>query len=94
MLLTDARRAARSTATASLVPLAEQDRDRWDRAQIEEGVALAHARRSAPDAVGPYQVQAAIAAVHDEAADRGGHRLAADPGALRGARAGVARARW
>jgi RNA polymerase sigma factor (sigma-70 family) len=66
MLLTDARRATRSTADGGLVPLAEQDRTRWDRARIAEGVALvsdalAHA------APGPYQLQAAIAAVHVEA---------------------------
>src|SRR5690606_30669567 len=47
-------------------PLAEQDRGRWDRAAIEEGVALITAAL-AEGAVGPYQVQAAIAAVHDEA---------------------------
>jgi RNA polymerase sigma factor (sigma-70 family) len=66
MLLTDARRATRSTPDGGLVPLAEQDRTRWDRARIAEGVALvsdalAHA------APGPYQLQAAIAAVHVEA---------------------------
>jgi RNA polymerase sigma factor (sigma-70 family) len=66
MLLTDARRTTRSTADGGLVPLAEQDRTRWDRARIAEGVALvsdalAHA------APGPYQLQAAIAAVHVEA---------------------------
>jgi RNA polymerase sigma factor (sigma-70 family) len=66
MLLTDARRAARAGPSGELVPLDEQDRGLWDRAAIQEGVALVHgalARR----AVGPYQVQAAIAAVHDEA---------------------------
>jgi RNA polymerase sigma factor (sigma-70 family) len=67
MLLTDARRAARTTDAGELVPLAEQDRTRWDAAAITEGVALiAHAL--ATTAVGPYQLQAAIAAVHDEAA--------------------------
>ena len=67
MLLTDARRTARTGPHGELVPLDEQDRARWDRAQIAEGIALvtaAFARR----AVGPYQVQAAIAACHDEAA--------------------------
>ncbi len=68
MLLTDARRAARTTEDGALVPLAEQDRTRWDHAQLEEGLALVrhtlnHAR------VGVYQVEAAIAAVHAEAAD-------------------------
>jgi RNA polymerase sigma factor (sigma-70 family) len=67
MLLTDARRPARSTADGDLVPLAEQDRSRWDAAAIAEGVALiTESLRRAP--IGPYQVQAAIAAVHDEAA--------------------------
>lgn len=66
MLLTDARRAARTDADGSLVPLAEQDRSLWDRAQIEEGLALV-TRTLGSGPVGPYQLQAAIAAVHDEA---------------------------
>ncbi|MEU9027192.1 sigma-70 family RNA polymerase sigma factor [Streptomyces sp. NPDC048383] len=67
MLLTDARREARTTPDGSLVPLAEQDRGRWDAAAIAEGVALVRdALTRAP--LGPYQVRAAIAAVHDEAA--------------------------
>ncbi|MEU8607513.1 sigma-70 family RNA polymerase sigma factor [Actinoplanes sp. NPDC048791] len=67
MLLTDARRPARTLPDGSLVPLAEQDRSRWDAAAIAEGVALITATlASAP--IGPYQLQAAIAAVHDEAA--------------------------
>jgi RNA polymerase sigma factor (sigma-70 family) len=67
MLLTDARRAARTREDGSLVPLAEQDRTRWDRALIEEGLGLVrHTLRHAR--VGPYQVEAAIAAVHAEAA--------------------------
>ncbi|MFD3937366.1 RNA polymerase sigma factor [Streptomyces sp. NPDC058611] len=67
MLLTDARRAARTTPDGSLVPLAEQDRTRWDRAAVTEGVALLTdaLTRARP---GPYQLRAAIAAVHDEAA--------------------------
>jgi RNA polymerase sigma factor (sigma-70 family) len=66
MLLTDARRPARSTADGGLVPLAEQDRTLWTTAYIEEGVALVSAAlNTAP--LGPYQLQAAIAAVHDEA---------------------------
>jgi RNA polymerase sigma factor (sigma-70 family) len=66
MLLTDARRAARSGPDGALVPLAEQDRGRWDRAAIAEGTALVtEALARAP--IGPYQLQAAIAAVHDEA---------------------------
>jgi RNA polymerase sigma factor (sigma-70 family) len=66
MLLTDARRAARTGPDGELVPLAEQDRDRWDRAAIAEGIALLHdvLPRRRP---GPYQLQAAIAAVHAEA---------------------------
>jgi RNA polymerase sigma factor (sigma-70 family) len=67
MLLTDARRAARTDATGAIVPLDEQDRTLWDRASIDEGVALVtQVLDRAP--IGPYQVQAAIAAVHDEAA--------------------------
>jgi RNA polymerase sigma factor (sigma-70 family) len=66
MLLTEARRPARTGPGGELVPLAEQDRSRWDQAAIGEGVALITAtlRRLRP---GPYQLQAAIAAVHDEA---------------------------
>ncbi|WFE97836.1 DUF6596 domain-containing protein [Micromonospora sp. WMMD987] len=66
MLLTDARRPARTRPDGSLVPLAEQDRSRWDRSAIAEGVALI-TRTLADARVGPYQLQAAIAAVHDEA---------------------------
>ena len=66
MLLTDARRDARSGPGGALVPLDEQDRGRWDRGQIEEGVTLV-SRALTTAALGPYQVQAAIAAVHDEA---------------------------
>ncbi len=66
MLLTDARRAARTDDTGALVPLDEQDRTRWDRGMIEEGVAIVtDVLDRAP--IGPYQLQAAIAAVHDEA---------------------------
>jgi RNA polymerase sigma factor (sigma-70 family) len=66
MLLTDARRAARTGPNGELIPLAEQDRRLWDTAAIAEGVALISetlSRRS----IGSYQLQAAIAAVHDEA---------------------------
>ncbi|MET7927420.1 sigma-70 family RNA polymerase sigma factor [Streptomyces sp. NPDC005349] len=67
MLLTDARRAARTDAAGELVRLDEQDRTLWDRAEIDEGVALvALALPRGP--VGPYQLQAAVAALHDEAA--------------------------
>ncbi len=66
MLLTDARRAAR-VRDGDLVPLDEQDRGLWDRALIAEGVALVEATLAATPALGPYQLQAAVAAVHDEA---------------------------
>jgi RNA polymerase sigma factor (sigma-70 family) len=66
MLLTDARSDARSTSDGSLVPLAEQDRHLWNALQIHEGVSLITATLGkAP--IGPYQLQAAIAAIHDEA---------------------------
>ncbi|MBM0204904.1 RNA polymerase sigma factor [Micromonospora sp. STR1s_5] len=66
MLLTEARRAARTTADGDLVPLAKQDRRGWDSALIAEGQALVRRclRRDRP---GPYQIQAAIAAVHSAA---------------------------
>jgi RNA polymerase sigma factor (sigma-70 family) len=66
MLLTHARRDARVDADGLLVPLAEQDRRRWDRDEIAEGVALITDAMSRSE-LGPYQVQAAIAAVHAEA---------------------------
>lgn len=66
MVLTDARRAARLGLDCAMVPLAVQDRRTWDREALTEGVALIQwALAHAP--VGPYQVQAAIAAVHAEA---------------------------
>ena len=66
MLLTDARRPARTGPGGSLIPLAEQDRGRWNAAAIAEGVELITSTlATAP--IGPYQLQAAIAAVHDEA---------------------------
>jgi predicted RNA polymerase sigma factor len=66
LLLTDARRRARTGPAGELVPLAEQDRTLWDRAAIEEGTALVTATLSR-GSVGSYQLQAAIAALHDEA---------------------------
>jgi RNA polymerase sigma factor (sigma-70 family) len=66
MLLTDARCPARTGTDGSLVPLAEQDRTRWDAAAIAEGIGLVTAAL-AGSALGPYQLQAAIAAVHVEA---------------------------
>ena len=71
MLLTDARRPARARADGSLVPLAEQDRRLWKRPCIDEGVALvteALTEALTDKPLGPYQLQAAIAAVHGEAA--------------------------
>jgi predicted RNA polymerase sigma factor len=70
MLLTDARRPARVTSDGDLVPLAEQDRTRWDQGAIREGVRLI-SDALPRGAVGPYQLQAAIAAIHDEAATAG-----------------------
>jgi RNA polymerase sigma factor (sigma-70 family) len=67
MILTDARRAARTGPDGELIPLDEQDRTLWDRGAIAEGVALI-SRALSRGAVGAYQLQAAIAAVHDEAA--------------------------
>lgn len=67
MLLTDARRAARTGPGGELIPLDEQDRSLWDRAAIGEGVALLSAALRT-GSIGEYQLQAAIAAVHDEAA--------------------------
>jgi RNA polymerase sigma factor (sigma-70 family) len=67
MVLTDARRDARTGEHGELIPLAEQNRSRWDRAAIAEGVALVSAALTR-GAIGAYQLQAAIAAVHDEAA--------------------------
>ena len=66
MLLTDARRPARTGSDGELIPLADQDRGRWDAAMIAEGVELV-TRAMTETTLGPYQVQAAIAAVHDEA---------------------------
>jgi RNA polymerase sigma-70 factor (ECF subfamily) len=68
LLLTESRHAARTTGEGKLVPLAEQDRIRWDQSLIAEGQQLVRGclRRNQP---GPYQVQAAIAAVHSDARD-------------------------
>jgi RNA polymerase sigma factor (sigma-70 family) len=66
MLLTDARRAARTTPGGDLIPLAEQDQTRWDRELIAEGTILVSAAM-ARSPLGPYQLQAAIAATHAEA---------------------------
>lgn len=66
MLLTDARRLARTGPQAELIPLGQQDRALWDRRQIAEGTALISAALR-KGAIGPYQIQASIAALHDEA---------------------------
>jgi RNA polymerase sigma-70 factor (ECF subfamily) len=66
LLLTDARRAARTAADGSMLRLSDQDRTRWDRAQIAEGIALVRAALNRTP--GRYALQAAIAAVHAEAA--------------------------
>jgi RNA polymerase sigma factor (sigma-70 family) len=70
MLLTDARSAARTTGDGALVPLADQDRALWNGTQIEEGVGLIGDTLGRA-AIGPYQLQAAIAAIHDEAPSAG-----------------------
>jgi RNA polymerase sigma factor (sigma-70 family) len=66
MLLTEARSAARSGPAGELIPLDEQDRTLWDRALIREGMALV-AKAMSSNSIGPYQLQAAIAALHDQA---------------------------
>ena len=66
MLLTDARRAARSGPAGELVPLDEQNRALWDLSLVQEGVALVW-NAMAKGRIGPYQLQAAIAALHDQA---------------------------
>ncbi|MGW7567852.1 RNA polymerase sigma factor [Streptomyces tendae] len=66
MLLNDARRGARSAPDGTLIPLDRQDRRQWDRAAVREGIALITEALPA-GAAGPYQLQAAIAAVHAEA---------------------------
>jgi RNA polymerase sigma-70 factor (ECF subfamily) len=70
MLLHDSRRQARTDADGALVTLEEQDRSLWDRGQIDEGLALVEsALRMGRGRIGPYQLQAAIAALHAEARD-------------------------
>jgi RNA polymerase sigma-70 factor (ECF subfamily) len=66
MLLTDARGPARLTRNGEFVPLEEQDRSRWNRGQVEEGVTLLD-EALARGMPGPYQIQAAIAALHSRA---------------------------
>ena len=66
-MLNESRRQARTSATGEIILLADQDRARWDGALISEGLALADKRHANPP-VGPYAIQAAIAAVHARAA--------------------------
>src|SRR5690606_36406196 len=69
MLLTEARRPARVSASGELVTIDAQDRSRWDRALIAEGHALVRARLASGQAPGRYQILAAINAVHTDARD-------------------------
>ena len=93
VLLIESRRAARTGPGGDLVLLADQDRRRWDRGLIAEGQAIVRAclRRNQP---GPYQIQAAINAVHSDAATAAEHRLAPDPGPLRPAACWSRPRRW
>jgi predicted RNA polymerase sigma factor len=75
MLLTEARRPARTSADGALVPLAEQDRSLWDRALIGEGLQLLNATLAARR-IGEYQLLASIAALHDEASSHASTRWA------------------
>ena len=73
MLLTEARRPARTSAGGALVPLAQQDRTLWDRACIDEGLRLLNATLAA-GRIGEYQLLAAVAALHDEASSQAATR--------------------
>jgi RNA polymerase sigma factor (sigma-70 family) len=75
MLLTEARRPARTSVDGALVPLARQDRSRWDRALISEGLQLLNATLAA-GRIGEYQLVASVAALHDEAASYASTRWA------------------
>ena len=86
MLLHHARRATRTGAGGRLVPLAEQDRSRWDTGLIAEGVTILQAAL-ARDRLGEYQAQAAIAALHADAPSDRGDGLGADRGVVRRAAA-------
>ena len=81
MLLHDSRRAARTSPSGELILLDDQDRSLWNRDQIAEGLALVE-RALAARQVGPYTIQAAIAAVHANAAQRRRHGLDPDRRAL------------
>jgi predicted RNA polymerase sigma factor len=75
MLLTEARRPARTSADGALVPLAQQDRSLWNRALVSEGMQLLNATLAA-QRVGEYQLLASVAALHDEAASNASTRFA------------------
>ncbi len=92
MLLHDSRRAARTSPSGELILLNDQDRLLWNRDQIAEGSALVE-RALAANQVGPYTIQAAIAAVHANARQRRRHGLGPDRRALRPAGPGGAVAR-
>jgi RNA polymerase sigma-70 factor (ECF subfamily) len=77
MLLTEARHAARVSASGELVTLGEQDRRAWDAALIAEGHELVRERLAAGESPGRYQILAAISAVHTSAPRRERHRLLA-----------------
>ena len=86
MLLTEARRPARTTGAGALVPLSEQDRTRWDRTLVAEGTTLAtSALEGGP--LGEYSIQAAIAALHDSAPSHEDTDWRTRPVALHAARA-------
>ena len=87
MLLQESRRAARTSPTGELILLDDQDRSLWNREQIAEGNGAGASGRWRRGRFGPYTLQAAIAAVHAEAADRRGDRLGADRRPLRRAAA-------
>jgi len=76
MLLTEARRPARTSVDGALIPLAQQDRSHWDQALISEGLQL-HNATLAARRIGEYQLLASIAALHDEAASHASTRWAA-----------------
>ena len=69
MLLQDSRRRARVDDAGELVTLEDQDRSRWDRAEIDEGRRILETRAARAATAGPYQIQAAIAAWHAAAAE-------------------------
>ena len=92
LLLTESRRPARTAVDGSIVLLSDQDRSRWDHDLIDEGQAIVR-RCLRANLPGPYQIQAAINAVHSDATSVRGDRLASDRGALRPAARDRRRAR-